>query len=346
MGGNASASIGVKGGTGPYTYLWNPGGNTTASVSSLSTGTYTVTIMDAHNCTGPPVTISITQPQVLDVTIASRTTLLCDGFGYITAHAATGGTPPYKYLWTPSGGTSIATTTNLTAGTYTITATDSNGCTATASETITYPPALTVSSIATSGAGCYGGNMGSALATASGGTPVYTYSWFPSHGTSASESNLSAGTYTITVTDSLGCSATAAVTITEAAPMVIVADSVDDNSFSGCNGSAHVSVISGGTPPYTYLWSPGGQTTDSISGQCQGDYCCTITQANGCSQMVCIVVKNVTGIDPLTNGNGLVSAYPNPCNGQFTISINDNDAGNAKLEIYNVLGQNILQAKN
>ncbi len=338
-GGSGTATIGTIGGTGPYTYTWTPGGYTTATVTGLSVGTYTINVTDVNNCPVNPLIVNISEPTALDITIASRTTLLCQGFGYIAAHSATGGTPPYNYVWTPSGGTSIFTTTNLTAGTYTITATDSNGCIATASEIISYPPALLATGNLLNGVSCFGDNTGSASVTASGGTPVYTYSWFPNGGTNSMASGLSAMTYTVTVTDSLGCQATVGVTITQAPGMVIKTDSIDETSFSGCNGLAAVTVVSG-TPPYTYLWSPGGESTDTIKGQCAGDYCCTITQGNGCSQTICVVVKNTTGIDNLEPGSGGIIIYPNPNGGEFNIQLPDG-SGKSTLMIYNVLGQEV-----
>ncbi|HTA27210.1 MAG TPA: T9SS type A sorting domain-containing protein, partial [Bacteroidia bacterium] len=104
---------------------------------------------------------------------------------------------------------------------------------------------------------------------------------------------------------------------------------------------AAVTVVSGGVPPYTYLWSPGGETTDTIKRQCEGDYCCTITGANGCSENVCVVVTNTSGIDNIQSATGL-SIYPNPNNGIFTISNSNYGLGIMNLEVYNVLGQNLL----
>ncbi len=341
-GGNGTATVGVSGGTGPFIYSWSPGGGTNATESGLSAGTYTVTITDNNSCPGAPVTIVIGQPDNISESIASRVIVRCEEFAYITAQTPTGGVPPYTYSWAPNGGTNMQTLTTLSAGTYTVTVTDNNGCSATASEIVTYPPMLTVTANLLSGAGCYEAKDGSASATPAGGTGAYTYSWFPSGGNNAMASGLSAGTYTVTLSDSNGCNATAAVTITQSPGMVITTDSVSVSSFGGCNGEAAVTVVSGGVPPYTYLWSPGGETTDTIKRQCEGDYCCTITGANGCSENVCVVVTNTSGIDNIESGSGEISIYPNPNNGIFTISITNYELGITRVEIYNVLGQNLL----
>ena len=338
--GNGSATVGVIGGTGPYTYLWTPGGGTNATESGLSSGTYTVSVIDNNLCIGAPVTITVSQPEAISASIASRVIVRCEEYAYITAQTPTGGVPPYTYSWAPNGGTNMQTVTTLSAGSYTVTVTDNSGCSATASEVVTYPPMLTVTANALSGAGCYDAKDGSATAIPTGGTGAYTYSWFPSGGTNATESNLSAGTYTVTLSDSNGCNATAAVTITQSPGMVISTDSISVTSFGGCNGVAAITVVSGGTPPFTYLWSPGGQTTDTIKNQCEGDYCCTVTGANGCSENVCIVVLNTTGIDNIQSATGL-SIYPNPNNGVFTIQLSDVSV-QSSVEIYDVLGQNLL----
>src|SRR6185312_10668048 len=129
----------------------------------------------------------------------------CNGgnTGSATVTAA-GGVPAYNYNWTPSGGTN-ATASNLTAGTYTCTVTDANGCSATSSITLTQPATLTANITATTHELCNGASTGSSTVTAGGGTVAYTYAWAPSGGTNATASNLSASTYTVTVTDANGC---------------------------------------------------------------------------------------------------------------------------------------------
>jgi hypothetical protein len=335
-----SATIGVKGGTGAYTYSWSPGGYTTAFVTGLAPGTYTVTVTDASGCPAipSPIIISIVHPPALGASIASRVIVQCEEYGYITAQTPSGGTPPYTYSWAPNGGTNMQTVTTLTAGTYTLTVTDSNGCSATAAESITYPPMLTATPNLISEATCYGEDDGKASVTPIGGNQPYTYSWFPAGGTNATAESLSAGTYIVTVTDSNGCTATADVTITQAPGMVITTDSVDVSIFGGCVGEAAVTVVSGGVPPYTYLWSPGGQTTDTIKGQCEGAYCCTVTGANGCSEDVCVIITDASAVANISSGNGPISIYPNPSNGLFTISGINREA---RVEIYDVLGQNL-----
>ncbi|HTB31110.1 MAG TPA: T9SS type A sorting domain-containing protein, partial [Bacteroidia bacterium] len=146
----------------------------------------------------------------------------------------------------------------------------------------------------------------------------YTYLWTPSGGTGITATGLSAGVYTITATDGNGCTASASVNITQPAPLSVLHDSIPQNG--PCNGMAGVNV-SGGSAPYTYLWSPGGQTTDTIDNQCAGSYCCAITDMNGCSQTTCVTValNTTTGTNNIINPNS-VTIYPEPNNGIFMIS--------------------------
>ena len=155
-----------------------------------------------------------------------------------------------------ANGDSGASITGLAAGTYTVTATDANGCTATASVTVGEPTAVEVATVAVNAA-CNGEASGSAPATAQGGTPGYTYAW--SNGDSgASITGLAAGTYTVTATDANGCTATASVTVGEPTAVEVATVAVD----AACNGDASGSATataSGGTPGYSYTWSNGAE---------------------------------------------------------------------------------------
>ena len=293
--GGASGSATVNtptGGTPGYTYNWTPGnpaGDGTASVTGLTAGTYTVTVTDANGCTATQ-SFTITQPvSALAVTPSSQTNIACFGeaSGSATVNTPTGGTPGYTYNWTPGNptGDGTASVTGLSAGTYTVTVTDANGCSATQSFTITQPASAL--STATGGGqtnvSCNGGTNGTASVSPSGGTPGYTYSWSPAGGTSATASGLSAGTYTVTVTDANGCTATRTYTITQ--PNVISTATGSQTNVScngGTNGTASVSP-SGGTPGYTYSWSPAGGTAATASGLAAGTYTVMVTDANGCT---------------------------------------------------------------
>src|SRR5690606_26770758 len=173
---------------------------------------YIVTVTDAMGCVATsPVTI--TQPNILTGTISTQN-VSCFGLdnGSATVNAA-GGTMPYTYSWNTTPTQTTATAGNLAAGSYSITVTDTNGCTSIASANITAPAALNTS-LSANNVSCHGGNNGSATVSVTGGTLPYLYSWNTSPViTTATPSGLTAGTYTVTVTDNNGCMDTAMIAV-------------------------------------------------------------------------------------------------------------------------------------
>lgn len=328
----------------PDSWKWTFTGGTpssattqTVSVVYSTPGNYAVKLVVSNSNGSDSLTKNsyITVNTDPSASFSSTSDVLCHGGNSGSATAAgSGGASPYTYSW--SGGGTSATKSGLSAGTYSVTVTDHNGCTTTASTTITQPSAVTPSILShTNVTTCYGATTGSATATASGGTAPYTYSW-TGGGNNATQTGLSGGTYTVTITDNNGCTASTSVVITQPTGMTIITDSVNVNSSGACNGSALVN-ISGGKPPYTYSWSPGGGTNDTISGKCAGTYCCTITDNNNCSQIVCVHIKNITGIENINNASD-INIYPDPNNGSFTIT---GVIAGQVIELYNDLGQKL-----
>jgi len=212
-GSGVTATIGVKGGSSPYTYLWSPDGYTKASVSGLSAGVYTVTVTDKNGCSNTNL-VTVTQPTAIHDSVASITYPECVSTGKATV-GVIGGTGAYTYTWSPSVSTT-ATATGLPVDSYTVTVKDHNGCSQSIVITITQPTPMR-DSIATTSCNDFGGT---ARVGVKYGTPAYTYSWAPSGGTNATASGLSDGSYTVTVTDANGCSVTSSVAITCPPPIV------------------------------------------------------------------------------------------------------------------------------
>ncbi|MEO5645257.1 MAG: gliding motility-associated C-terminal domain-containing protein [Bacteroidia bacterium] len=275
-----TATTTASGGTGTLTYNWAPSGGTSATANNLAAGNYTCTITDANGCTATTST-TVTTVNGPAATLQSQGNVSCNGGNNGTAAVnATGGTPGYTYAWLPSGG-SAATATGLSNGNYTCTITDAAGCTVTQSVAITQPPVITASASSTS-SGCTT-NTGTATTTASGGNGTLTYSWAPSGGTNATANNLATGTYTCTITDANGCTATAIATVTGAgAPAAALQSQTDALCSGGNTGTATVNAT-GGTPGYTYAWSPSGGTNATGTAMGAGNYTCTITDAAGCT---------------------------------------------------------------
>lgn len=201
---NGSAVANATGGTGTLTYLWSNGA-TTNSLSNVLAGNYSVTVKDANNCSVTASTTVSTPAQIN--TSVSSTAVSCFGGANGTASVtASGGTGALAYSWNSTPAQTTATATGLAAGSYSVTVTDANSCTTTATTTVSQPTSLSVSTTATGS---------SATATAIGGTSPYSYLWSSTPAqTTATATGLTAGSYTVTVTDAHACNATSTVVIT------------------------------------------------------------------------------------------------------------------------------------
>jgi len=276
FGGNSgSILVTPSGGTTPYTYLWS-NGQTVSEVLNLVAGTYTVTVTEDNGCVLTE-TITITQPPLLTLSvIGNNADCFGDESGTATA-TASGGTPPYTYNWSDSQ--TGPTANGLEAGTYTVTATDANFCTAVMTVVISQPSQLSVT-VNTPLINCGGTNSGSAITIVTGGTGPYTYLW-STGATTSSLNNIPAGTYSLTVTDANGCTAIVQTVTVNEIPELELTFTVNDIICSNQNIGSITATVSGGTAPFTYLWSNGG-TTATINNLAPGTYSLTVTDANGC----------------------------------------------------------------
>ncbi len=305
---NGSAQGSITGGIVPYTINWLPGSQNTAFINGLSGGIYSMVVTDSAGCTGSS-SVTISEPASLVSTIVSTTNvscnLSCDGTATVLAG---GGTSPYTYLWNDGATQSTSTANGLCAQSYTATVTDANGCTNQSVASLTQPAALSITLVTSTNISCNGGNNGSISIVAAGGTPGYSYTWTPNVGSGPLVTNLTAGTYTLLVTDAHGCSKTSIFEITEPAPLVLTPNS-NPSTCGNSNGSAGVTVA-GGVPTYTYLWTPGSSTTAIITNVPAGVYGVTITDNNGCtasssstvSDIAGPLISNITYTQPLCNG--------------------------------------------
>jgi hypothetical protein len=318
-GNNGAASINTPtSGAGGYTYNWTPGtptGDGTTSVTGLTAGTWTCTVTDANSCTATQ-NFTITQPTALAVTAASQTNVTCNGGnnGAASINTPTGGAGGYTYNWTPGTPTGDGTTsvTGLTAGTWTCTVTDANGCTTTQNFTITQPTALAVTAASQSNLSCNGaGNGAASVNVPTGGTPPYTYNWSPgtpSGDGTPSVTGLNSRNWTCTVTDANGCLASQTFTITQPTGLgTSIGSQTNVTCFGGTNGSASANG-SGGTAPYTYLWS-NGNTTTTITNLTAGTYTLTVTDANGCTTNRPFIITQPAAINTaVTQASGVLTA--------------------------------------
>ena len=293
-----SATVSASGGTGDYTYLWSNGA-TTQSISSIPAGTYTVTVMDQNGCT---TTASVTvtgnpafNPSVSVVNVSCFSTAT----GSLTVTNANG-VAPFTYSLNGIDFQSSNVFNNLVAGTYTVTVKDAFGCTGFNTKTITQPTQLIASLLNVQNT-CNGQSTGTISVSVSGGSPSYSYLWTGPAGYSSTQlniSNLAVGNYTLTVTDSKGCTATLNVNVS-AFPAINV-NSVVTNVL--CKGEANgsiVNTVTGGTGTgFSYLWNSGATTKDRFNIGA-GNYTVTITDlGSGCS-----VVYSFTITQPATAVN-------------------------------------------
>jgi len=275
---NGTLDVSASGGTSPYTYSWGST-ITGADRTGLIAGTYSVTITDSASCTAL-ASKAISQPNAIAITPVV-TNVSCNGGnnGSISL-TVSGGTPGYKFNW--GGGVTSQNRTGLIAATYNVTVTDTAGCTASASKTIGQPSAI-AATLTPSNVSCNGGNNGAIVTTVSGGTSPYTYNW-GNNVTTANRSNLVFGTYTVTITDSLSCTASASKTISQPQPISIVPVVTNISCNGGSNGSIDLTV-NGGTSGYTYNWGS-NITSQNRTGLPVGTYSVTVTDANNCTASI------------------------------------------------------------
>ena len=265
-GGSSSVVVSATGGTSPYTGT---------GTFSKSAGTYSFVVTDANGCSDS-ATVTLTEPPLLTAA-ASSTQILCSGNNATVTVTASGGTPPYNGTGTFSRG----------AGTHTLTVSDANGCTATTTVTITQPPALTVNANATP-IFCNGSNS-TVTVTANGGTPPYVGEGIFTVG---------AGTYTYSVTDANGCTATATVNISQPGQLTATISAPPILCYGG---STTITVnATGGTAPYT------GTGTYTAG---PGTYTYIVTDINGCADTVSITLVGPPILDIAS------TATPILCNG-------------------------------
>lgn len=283
--GDSSGQISVSAGGGvpPYSFLWS-NNSASSQLANLPSQVYSVTITDANGC-AIDTSFSITQPSALSLTMNS-TNETCSGLCNGTAEiSVAGATSPYSYSW--SNNSTSPLVTGLCPGTYFVTVTDANNCLK-ADTVIVDAANFQAVLTGADNSSCQNCN-GSATASPGGGLSPYSYLWSDSSVT-PSITGLCAGTYTVTVTDFTGCDTAASVLVNDPSNMeLLLADSVNILCNGLCTGEAST-VVSGGTGPFSYLWS-NGQTTSSVSGLCAGTFLLTVTDANECKRFLSVDIS-------------------------------------------------------
>lgn len=286
---NGTATASVAGGTPNYQYNWDGAGySASSSTSGLCPGQHTLTVKDANGCVATTQLFNVFQPNVLATTVTNIVNTCGPCTGSASANPS-GGTSPYTYTWTPTGGNG-STANGLCIGNYTLTVGDANGCPP-VSTTFTISTIVSISITASSqSVSCNNGCDGIANAIASAGVAPYNMVWTASPGgatvatcnnvSNCSATNLCPGTYVITATDVNGCTNRDSVTIGNPPPITVSGNSTNVNCFGDCTGSATVTP-GGGTSPYNVNWNTGSSGT-TINNLCPGNYTATVTDSKGC----------------------------------------------------------------
>lgn len=339
---NASINISASGGTGVIQYLLSPGGvqNTSGIFQNMSGGVFTISATDANNCS-VTTSVSIFEPTPVVINSALSTDIIC--FGQVNGTvsvAANGGISPLTYTLQPSNTANASGIFNgLNANTYTTTVTDMNGCTKTTVLGVLEPPLVKFDSVKVTNVLCHGQSNAIIRNYASGGVGTITYTINPGGNTNTNGifSSLPIGTYTISIMDANGCTATSTMTITQPQPLDLTYVGSNNITCYGGNDGAIITSTSGGTMPYTYNLLPNNvlSSVGNYTNLYAGTYKVFVSDANGCldsiqavtlSQPPPIVWISVTKKDIICyyDTSGTITALASGGTGGIVYSISPN----------------------
>jgi hypothetical protein len=297
---SGSIEVFATGGTGPINFQWDDPQNQLGPLAiNLNPGTYTVTATDENGCTSS-LSVDLGAPNDFLLSITAIVQPSC--FGTATGSAVAlvqGGSGNFSYLWSDPLAQSGPQAINLIAGEYTVTITDNQtGCRQIADIIITDPLPIEIDVINITNLNCFGQNTGSATIQVSGGTGGYVFEWNdPDLQVGSTAQGLSGGVFTVTVTDSNDCISSIDITIEEPDELIIELAAIDSPLCADQENGAATIVVSGGTGPYTYLWNDQTmQNSDNANNLSAGDYTVVVTDANGCES---ILTVNIPATPPI-----------------------------------------------
>lgn len=301
-----------------YNYITAPTAVTSGQTSSnfqiqasgdcfnwMVAGLYFVTL-NCTSCCVPTGTINVP---------TNVTTSNCNPCTGTATANPTGGTPPYTYTWNSVPSQTTQTATGLCPGTYVVNVVDGSCNTGTDTVTITPSAPVTVAAVPTDVL-CFGGATGSATATPGGGTSPFTYSWSPSAQTGQTATGLTAGVYTVTITDAAGCTSTDTITVNQPPQLLNAANSLTGVTCGGYTDGTATTAGSGGVGPYTYSWNPSSQTSQNASAMAAGTYTVTVTDANGCTATDTVIIATPP---PMVLSTTVTDATCNLANGSAAV---------------------------
>lgn len=331
---NGSIDLTSSGFNGGLTYAWSTG-DTTQDLLNQAAGTYSVTITDSVGCAISD-SVTILEPDTLvHNVLAQGVACAGDTTGGIDL-SASGGVPAYAVQW--STGDTTQDLQGLPPGDYILTLTDAAGCVITDTVTVEGPSPLITQPILVPPT-CWMANDGQVGAYVSGGTPGYAFQWSTGD-TAALLLGMSPGTYVLHIIDAHGCSNT--VTYVLNAPSSLVATGTVTPATSLPSPGAIDLCVSGGIPPYTYLWST-GDVTEDLALLSPGQYSVTITDANGCTTIETFLVDLVVGLQQPSDMR--VRAWPNPFEEQVNLAWQGEGVAPVQAKVYDVAGRTIWEQR-
>jgi ELWxxDGT repeat protein len=333
-GNNGQINIEATSGTPPFSIEWDSG-ISGFNPQNLESGNYSFTVTDAEDVSFSQ-TITITEPDALEINTSDLINIDCNGNsnGQISTEVS-GGTQAYFFAW--SEGSDTETITNLGVGEYSLSVTDANGCTTTESFTITEPAILEVTNSEITDVDCNGEATGQISTEISGGTEDYTFDWSEGGSDTGTITGLSAGEYSLSVTDANGCTTTENFMLTE--PSAIQSEIITTASNSSLNNGTAELTTEGGVSPYSYQWShSNAETTNTATGLSAGDYTVTITDTNNCETIIDFTIDNINSLTEQEEEE-YFSIYPNPTPASFRIKLHSEVSSSDIVYIYNSLGQ-------
>ncbi|MBC7776840.1 MAG: HYR domain-containing protein [Phycisphaerae bacterium] len=294
----------------PFDYLWtvkNGGhivsGDTTLTPVVDSIGKYFLTVINIDNGCTAVDSVEVHQSLPVTAAITASSNVSCNGGNNGSATASGGGgNGIFSFNW--SNGDTIPTTTGLTAGTYIVSVTDGENCTASATIVITQPAPLLANASAT-GETANNANNGTATANPTGGTAGYTYNW-SNGGTTKTITNLAPGSYTVLVTDAKGCTAVQTVTVNAFGCSLQGAVSATNVTCNGANNGTATVTLTGAANPIAYLWS-NGATTQSVNNLAPGTYTVGILDGNNCPAVFSTSIGEPPALSANASATGVTS---------------------------------------
>jgi subtilisin-like proprotein convertase family protein len=347
-GSDGMITVNASGGTGPYNFIWQNEAGDTVSVEenlmNVGTGIYDLSMVDQNGCeeslSGIRLGTSADAIQIVDSLTQVFSPLCREGDEGAIVLTIRGGQPPYEYNW--SNGSNQEDLNSLAAGTYALTVTDANNCSESFPAFQVTEPDVPVlePSLRTTDVSCFGEDDGSAFAQVLGGVPPYNYAWqledSPIGGNSDTLRNLTAGNYSIAVTDRNECRKELSFTLIEPEELAVQINLIPP--LDTMESTILQAIVMGGTPDFNFSWST-GENTDRVTAVDGSNFSVSITDANGCTAQDTVFLTSVFESELLTQ----VKVFPNPASGQAYIQVELAHRASLELELLDLSGRRLIR---